>query len=114
MAEVVEYKDFYANCDHMPGKKRALRVGGTVVCPTTDWSGTLQEYQRSGPPPFNPLILELELVMEEPMSGGEALTPVEVGEFVIEEPPLDYYAVYIFGDREHGDGPGQVTVVHTQ
>lgn len=113
MAYVTQYKDFYAHCDHMPGSDRALRVGGIVVCPTTDWSARLEPHERTGPPPFNPLVLELDLVLEEPLGAHETITEIEV-EYVIDKPELEYDDVYIFGDGEHGDGPGSVEVVHTQ
>lgn len=115
MSEVIAYKDFYAHCDHMPGKDRVLRVGGVVECPTDGWSAKLVRHERSGPPPFSPLTLELDLVLEEPQGeASEVITDIEVEEFSIKDPSFDYHDVHIFGDREHGDGPGQVVVIHTQ
>jgi hypothetical protein len=115
MADVRGYKDFYAHCDHMPGSEPALRVGGKVVCPTDGWSAKLRPHQRSGPPPFNPLSLELDLVLEEPGDGAaEVITEIDVEEYRIDEPVFDYHDVFIFGDGQHGDGPGDVVVVHTQ
>jgi hypothetical protein len=114
MARVIEYKDFYANCNHMPGAKRALRVGGTAVCPTSGWTATLRAHERTGPPPVSALTLELDLVLEEPEFGNDIVTPVQADEYLIEDPTIDYHDVYIFGDDERGDGPGQVVVVHTQ
>lgn len=114
MADVIEYKDFYANCNHMPGSDRALRVGGTVVCRGGGWTASLRPHERSGPPPISPLTLELDLVLTEPESGTDALTPIEVEEYKVDDPAHDYNDVYIFGDGEHGDGPGGIAVVHTQ
>lgn len=115
MARVLGYKDFYAHCDHMPGKERALRVGGVIECPTGGWSAKLVPHERSGPPGINPLVLELDLVVTEPTGGvPEVLTDIEVEEYKITDPAFDYHDVYIFGDEEHGDGPGQVVVIHTQ
>lgn len=115
MARVIEYKDFYAHCNHMPGSELVLRVGGTVVCPTDGWSAKLVPHERTGPAPFNPFLLELDLVLTEPTGGaGEVITDVKVEEYRLPDPKLDHQDVYIFGDEEHGDGPGQVGVIHTQ
>jgi len=115
MARVLGYKDFYAHCDHMPGKPRVLRVGGVVECPTDGWSAKLVPHERSGPPGFNPLVLELDLVVSEPSDGAEeVLTEIEVEKYEVTDPVFDYHDIYIFGDGEHGDGPGQVVVIHTQ
>ena len=117
MAPVIEYQDFYAHCNHMPGSEKALRAGGTVVFPTTGWSATLKEHERSGPPPTSPLTLELDLVIERPSDGEtiiDVLTPVELDEFRIDRPPAEYGDVYVFVDEEFGEGPGQIEVQHTQ
>lgn len=115
MAEVLAYKDFYAFCNHMPGSDPVLRVGGVVECPTNGWSAKLVPHKRNGPPSFNPLVLELDLVMTEPTDGAEeVITDVDVEEYRVEKPVFDYHDVFIYGDGQHGDGPGQVVVVHTQ
>jgi len=115
MARVLGYKDFYAHCDHMPGKEQVLRVGGVVKCPTDGWSARLERHERTGPPGINPLILELDLVLTEPSDAAtDVVTDVEVEEYRDTDPVFEYHDVYIFGNEEHGDGPGQVVVIHTQ
>jgi len=114
MARVLGYKNFHAHCDHMPGKERALRVSGIVECPTDGWSAKLVPHERTGPPAINPLVLELDLVMTESTSATDVITDIEVEEYKVTDPAFDYHDVYIFGDGDHGDGPGQVVVIHTQ
>jgi hypothetical protein len=86
------YQDFYAICNHMPGAERVLRVGGTVVAPTNGWTAELEEY--SGQPSPNQFLLQLTLRVRVPTGPVlEVLTPIELEEFRIEDPPIEYTQV---------------------
>jgi hypothetical protein len=116
MSGSVEYHDFYASCDHMPGAERVLRVGGSLTFPTSGWSAKLGPHEHKSAPPFNPLLLELDLTVAEPADGEtvlEVLTPFELEEYRIEDPAIEYQQVLFHlvgrGDEE---GPGTIEVVH--
>jgi hypothetical protein len=117
MPGIVEYEDFYANCDHMPGADRVLRVGGTVVCPTSGWSARIRPHQQHGTGPINPLLLELDLTVTGPADGEvvlEVLTPIQPEEYRIEDPAIEYQQVVFHLVGRDEEGPGTIEVVHTR
>jgi len=118
MSGSVEYREFYAICNHMPGADRVLRVGGTVVFPTSGWSAEITAHEHQGAPPFNPRVLELDLTVTAPADGvvvTRAETSLELEEYRVEDPALEYEQVhfYLVG-REGEDGPGPIEVVHPE
>jgi len=108
----LEYQDFYAICDHMPGADRVFRIGGTVVAPTGGWTATLEE--DDGLPPVNQLLLKLKLVVTKPQGvSTKAITPVELNEHRIEDPPIEYDEVeFVFEGPDGIEGPETIKVEH--
>jgi len=91
----LEYRDFYAICNHMPGAERVLRVGGTVVAPTNKWTAELEEY--SGQPSPNQFLLQLALRVRVPDGPVlDVLTPIKLEEFRIENPLFEYTQVEFY------------------
>lgn len=111
----IEYKDFYAICNHMPGDDRVLRVGGTLVFPTSGWSAELDLAKQKG---INPLLLEFDLTVSAPPDGKaieDVLTRFDLEEYRIEEPALEYQQVeFHLVDRDGEAGPGTIEVDHPQ
>lgn len=113
----VEYKDFYASCNDMPGADQVFRTGGTVVFPTSGWSARIGRHEQHGTGPINPLLLELDLTVTEPGNGDEVLdviTPLELEEYRIEDPAIEYQQVVFHLIGRDEEGPGTIEVVHTQ
>jgi hypothetical protein len=110
---VYEYQELFANCDHMPGADRAIRVGGTVVFRTGGWSADLRESKDQ--PGINQFILHLDLVLDPPEGAvTEVLTPVELPQFQIDDPEIEYEEVHFKVVGSEDKPPDPVTVVHTQ
>jgi hypothetical protein len=114
MSGEIEYEGFYAICDHMPGKERALRIGGTVVVPTTGWTARIDPYE--GLPPVTPFLLELNLTVTAPEHAGEdVVTRIELDEEQLKPPPLEFAEVqFNFTGPEGAQGPGTITVDHPE
>ena len=94
-------ENWTATCDHMGPDEKKLTVSGTVLFPGTGYTAELHEH-KGGPIPFNPLILELELHVEEPQVGHDTETPTPV-EYVVNGPAFDYQEVEIHGAGERLD-----------
>jgi hypothetical protein len=109
-----EYDGFYAYCDDMPGgSNKDLRVGGTVVFQTRGWSVRLE--RRKGNTGINPLLLHLNLVFEAPADNvAQAITPVELEEWRIEDPQLEYEQVEFHMVGCDDDPPPVLRVTHLQ
>jgi hypothetical protein len=110
MSAADEYRDFYAICDHMPGKDRVLRVGGTVICPTTGWSARLEPTE--GNTGINQFMLHLDLVVTPPAPDTpviEVRTP-ESAEWRQSPPALEYTDVEFH--RSDADPPPTIKVEH--
>ncbi len=108
-----EFGELHASCDHMPGKPLTLRVGGDVKTRTGGFSAGLEPRQTPGP--INPLMLQLDLVLTH--SGGpsaDAITQVDLEEYVEVDPAIEYTEVEINVSSEDGGGSKVVEVVHTQ
>jgi hypothetical protein len=104
------YENWFAICNHMPGREPAIRVGGTVICPTTGWSVQLK--QTEGNTGINPLMLHLDLIVTPPPPGTpvqEVLTPEEV-EWREAPPALEYEEVEF--RRSDSDPPPIMKVDH--
>lgn len=117
MQGVHEHESFFAICNHMPGADRALRVGGTVVFRTGGWSAKLREHERKEPTGINPFILYLDLVIDPPAEGmavPEVLTPVELDEFRVEDPALEYQEVHFIVVGTEDEPPERVEVEHPE
>jgi hypothetical protein len=113
MLGVHAYEGFYANCDHMPGAERAIRVGGTVVFRTTGWSASLK--RTEGNTGINPHMLHLDLVLVPPDGGGgEAITSYELPEWKEAPPAAEYDEVEFHVQGSDDDRPPILKVVHTQ
>lgn len=100
---IVEYRDFYAIQNQMPGADHALRVGGVCVFNTSGYSAHLEP--SAGNTGINPLMLSLDLIVEEPDPGAvvlEVLTPVTLDEWRDEGPALEYQEVsfHIRGSKD--------------
>ncbi|HET9197633.1 MAG TPA: hypothetical protein VFN92_05175 [Solirubrobacterales bacterium] len=106
------YQDFYAVCNHMPGAERVLRVGGTVVAPTRGWTAVLE--QDDGLPPVVQFLLKLKLRVTEPQDGAaEVITPIELPEYRIEDPAIEYEQVeFVFEGPDGIEGPPVIEVEH--
>jgi hypothetical protein len=116
---VLEYKDFYAIHDHMPGGDHSLRVGGTVVFRTSGWSAELRPLKKTGPTGINPLIFYLELVLTPPPDGtavSEVITPFDLPEFRYADTTLDYNEVQfkVVGSPDEEPVPDLLKVQHPQ
>jgi hypothetical protein len=86
------YQDFYAICNQTQGAGNVLRVGGTVVAPDSGWRVELDEY--SGQPSPNQFLLQLTLRVRVPDGPAlKVLTPIELEEFRLESPPIEYTQV---------------------
>jgi hypothetical protein len=112
MQGVQAYEGFYANCDHMPGAERVLRVGGTVVFRTTGWSARLK--RTEGNTGSNPFMLHLDLVLTPPEDGGDALTPYELEEWTEAPPTSEYDEVEFHVVGSDDEPPPILKVEHTQ
>jgi hypothetical protein len=113
MQGVHAYEGFYANCDHMPGAERVLRVGGTVVFRTMGWSAKLE--RTEGNTGINPLMLHLDLVLAPPANGsGDALTPYPLEEWTEAPPAAEYEEVEFHVQGSDDDPPPILKVEHTQ
>lgn len=109
MEGLPEYEGFYAICNHMPGDRPALRVGGTVKPPTRGWTAELVEYE--GQPSPNQFLLRLTLKLTAPSDPvAEVITPIEV-EFEIQEPPFEYSQVDFHLDGPEGIEPPETVEV---
>lgn len=109
---VGEYQNMYANCDHMDGKDRTLRVGGEVICPTTGWSAALKP--RKGNTGINPYVLSLDLSVTAPGDGEviqEVLTPTPFS-WEATNSAFDYTNVVF--RRADGAPPPGMKVTHRQ
>lgn len=113
MSGPIEYEGFYAVCNHMPGD-RVLRIGGTVVVPTSDWTVKLDPYK--GQPPVTPFLLELDLTVTPPAGGAEeVITRIELEEVRLENPALEYDEVqFNFSGPDGAEGPGTIKVEHPE
>jgi hypothetical protein len=107
-----EYQDVYATCNHMPGAERALRVGLTVICPTTGWSVKLEP--TAGNTGINQFMLHLDLTVTPPEPGTgveDVITPVS-REWKQAPPALEYEQVTFH--RSDAEPPPTMKVDHTQ
>ncbi len=104
-----EYKDFYAFQNEMPPEKHPLRVGGTVVFSSDDYSARLEERgENSG---FNTSILHLDLVVTPPGGGAaDVITDFPLPELVIDEPAFRYEEVEFHLVGIDGDPPPRIPV----
>lgn len=91
MGSIRGYEDFYAICDHMPGKEQTLRVGGKVNMSSGGWSAKLVPHP--GPTGINPKILVLDLILDRASVGTDAFTTIEVEEYKETSPAFDYEQV---------------------
>jgi len=117
MSGVQDYEGFYAIHNHMPGGDHALRVGGTVVFSTGGWSAALRAHESDGPTGINPFILYLELVLEPPGESTnvpQALTPVPLEEFKLEQPTLEYREVQFIIVGSDDEAPDRLQVEHPE
>jgi hypothetical protein len=113
MQGVHAYEDFYANCDHMPGAERALRVGGRIIFRTTGWSARLEPTQ--GNVGINPDMLHLDLVLTSPEgASGDALTPFDLEPWTAAPPAREYDEVEFHVRGTDDDAPPVLKVEHTQ
>ena len=106
------YKNWYANCNHMPGpgQERDLRVGGEVRCTSTGWSAELTP--TGGNTGSNPLMLHLDLTVTPPPPGEPVQRVITYvpAEWHDESPAFDYDEVKF--RRADADPPPQLTVDH--
>jgi hypothetical protein len=111
MAEV-HYKDFYAICNHMPGADRAIRVGGSVEVPTSNWSA----YLEPRPNGINQFMLHLNLVLTPPDQGAlDVVQWIEVDEWREESPALEYKEVeFHVSDPDYSPPPPVIEVQHPE
>jgi hypothetical protein len=115
MKGVHAYEDFYANCDHMPGAERALRIGGRIVFRTTGWSARLEPTE--GNDGINPKMLHLDLVFTPPEEGSgqtDVLTPYDLEEWPSAPPAAEYDEVEFHVRGSDDDPPPVLKVVHTE
>lgn len=109
-----EYVDWYATCDHMPGpaQDRELRVGGTIMCPESDWSAELGPSE--GNTGINERILHLNLVVTPPPPNKivrPVVTPVPV-DWRAAPPAFEYEEVEFH--RADSAPPPKMKVDHTE
>jgi hypothetical protein len=106
------YQDFYAICNHNSDEDRVLRIGGTVIAPNPGWTAELEEYR--GLPPVVQTLFKVKLVVTE--SNGnvpQVITPIELPEYRVENPVLEYSQVeFVFEGPDDIEGPGAIEVEH--
>lgn len=115
MGELLGYEDFYANCNHMPGSERTLRVGGKVTVRTGGWSAKLVEHE--GPSGINPFMLTLDLVVTKPQGGvPDVIKTIEIEEFSVTGPTTEYQEVsfHLVGVGEEDEPPPSMKVEHLE
>ena len=108
-----EYKDWYANCDHMPGPGQDgdLRVGGKVRCTTSGWSVELRP--TVGNTGTSQLMLQLDLVVTPPPRDAPVLKAIEyVPVEYHDESPIEYDEVKF--NRADADPPPTMKVDHIE
>lgn len=94
---IVEFKDFYATQMTTPTKEHTLCAGGTCVFPTSGYSAHLEARRPEGNVGINPTIFYLDVVVEPPGPDEivqEVLTPVELEEWCLNDPPREYTEVH--------------------
>ena len=117
MEGVESYEGFYAIHDHMPGSDRALRVGGTVVFRTGSWAAELRTRESSGNTGINPFILRLDLVITPPPEGAgvtQEITPVDLPEYRLEDPAIDYHEVHFAVVGTDDEPPERLIIQHPE
>lgn len=110
MSGVHEYEDFRANCDHMPGRGRKLKVGGTVVFRQGGWSARLEA--REGNQGINDKLLHLNLVIDPAEYGPDLITHFPLDEYQIDDPPIEYDQVEFHVVGSDDDPPEILEVEH--
>ena len=109
---VTSYEGFHASRDDA---SRALSVAGTVVFCTSGWSARLRRHD--GPPGVDPLVLELELVIDPPPADAmvlQMLTPVDLGPLRVPDPSPGYREIRFRVVGSEDDPPAKLDVRQPQ